>query len=96
MARFHHHATLCIAAYAFLILERETIPPSGPRRARQLEKAEVPEGYKPQEVCRARWHSAPASHSTQDRRGPGESPPTMSLLRRRQTKSNLSVKLMTQ
>ena len=44
---FHHHATLCIAAYAFLILERETIPPSGPRRARQLEKAEVPEGYKP-------------------------------------------------
>ena len=33
---------------------------------------------------------------TQDRRGPGESPPTMSLLRRRQTKSNLSVKLVTQ
>jgi len=24
---FHHHATLCIAAYAFLISERETIPP---------------------------------------------------------------------
>ena len=28
---FHHHATLCIAAYGFLISERETIPPSGPR-----------------------------------------------------------------
>src|SRR5216683_2590191 len=27
---FHHHATLCIAAYGFLISERETIPPSGP------------------------------------------------------------------
>jgi SRSO17 transposase len=26
---FHHHATLCIAAYGFLISERETIPPSG-------------------------------------------------------------------
>lgn len=26
---FHHHATLCIAAYGFLIAERETIPPSG-------------------------------------------------------------------
>jgi SRSO17 transposase len=25
---FHHHATLCIAAYGFLISERETIPPS--------------------------------------------------------------------
>ena len=31
---FHHHATLCIAAYGFLISERETIPPSGPRSAR--------------------------------------------------------------
>ena len=30
---FHHHATLCIAAYGFLISERETIPPSGPRSA---------------------------------------------------------------
>ena len=30
---FHHHATLCIAAYGFLISERETIPPSGPRAA---------------------------------------------------------------
>src|SRR5712692_2162740 len=25
---FHHHGTLCIAAYGFLISERETIPPS--------------------------------------------------------------------
>ena len=32
---FHHHATLCIAAYGFLIAERETIPPSGhPRPGR--------------------------------------------------------------
>jgi SRSO17 transposase len=29
---FHHHATLCIAAYGFLISERETIPPSGHSR----------------------------------------------------------------
>ena len=26
---FHHHATLCIAAYGFLISERQMIPPSG-------------------------------------------------------------------
>jgi SRSO17 transposase len=31
---FHHHASLCIAAYGFLISERETIPPSGPCCAR--------------------------------------------------------------
>ena len=30
---FHHHATLCIAAYGFLISEGETIPPSGLRSA---------------------------------------------------------------
>src|SRR6266702_4520505 len=33
---FHHHATLCIAAYGFLISERETIPPSGARSTRLL------------------------------------------------------------
>jgi hypothetical protein len=27
---FHHHITLCIAAYGFLIAERATFPPSGP------------------------------------------------------------------
>ena len=30
---FHHHATMCIAAYGFLIAERETIPPSNRPRA---------------------------------------------------------------
>jgi SRSO17 transposase len=29
---FHHHATLRIAAYGFLISEKETIPPSGASR----------------------------------------------------------------
>jgi SRSO17 transposase len=29
---FHHHATLCIAAYGFLICERSAIPPSASRR----------------------------------------------------------------
>lgn len=29
---FHHHASLCIAAYGFLISERETIPSSAPAR----------------------------------------------------------------
>ena len=39
---FHHHATLCIAAYGFLVSERETIPPSGPRSARLFPKPAVP------------------------------------------------------
>jgi len=44
---FHHHATLCIAAYGFLVSERETIPPSGPRRAARFEEPAVPGGHRP-------------------------------------------------
>jgi SRSO17 transposase len=44
---FHHHATLCIAAYGFLISERETIPPSGPRSAALFPQPAVPDGYRP-------------------------------------------------
>src|SRR5882757_1216182 len=42
---FHHHATMCIAAYGFLISERETIPPSGPRSAKRFSQLAVPERY---------------------------------------------------
>ena len=41
---FHHHATLCIAAYGFLLSERETIPPQEimpPRSSRNLPYAKV-------------------------------------------------------
>ena len=41
---FHPHATLCIAAYGFLVSERETIPPSGARTARVLEASAVSKG----------------------------------------------------
>jgi SRSO17 transposase len=44
---FHHHATLCIAAYGFLISERETIPPSGPPCAMFFPQLAVPDGYRP-------------------------------------------------
>jgi SRSO17 transposase len=44
---FHHHATLCIAAYGFLISERETIPPSGYRPAALFPQPAVPDGYRP-------------------------------------------------
>jgi SRSO17 transposase len=44
---FHHHATLCVAAYGFLISERETIPPSGPRSTVLFPQLAVPDGYRP-------------------------------------------------
>ena len=44
---FHHHASLCIAAYGFLICERATIPPSAPRKAALFAPPRLPPGYKP-------------------------------------------------
>ena len=44
---FHHHATLCIAAYGFLISERETIPPSGLGSTARFAHIAVPEGHRP-------------------------------------------------
>jgi SRSO17 transposase len=43
---FHHHASLCIAAYGFLISERETIPPSAPVRPQGGQEPPVPRGSK--------------------------------------------------
>jgi SRSO17 transposase len=44
---FHHHATLCIAVYGFLISERETISPSGPRCAWRIKTPALPDSYRP-------------------------------------------------
>jgi SRSO17 transposase len=42
---FHHHATLCIAAYAFLIAERARIPPSAGSAAARFAPPGFPENY---------------------------------------------------
>jgi len=60
---FHHHATLCIAAYGFLISERETIPPSRPRSTGSLPKLAVPDSYRP----RGSTAAAPTARSEFDR-----------------------------
>src|SRR5882757_5998667 len=44
---FHHHGTLCIAAYGYLVSERETIPPSEASSARVFAQAALPDGYRP-------------------------------------------------
>jgi SRSO17 transposase len=44
---FHHHATLCIAAYGFLVSERATIPPSEPHSTSMFATSALPEGYRP-------------------------------------------------
>jgi SRSO17 transposase len=65
---FHHHGTLCIAAYGFLISERETIPPSAARSSRRLTKPAIPNGYRP----RGAPDPAPASRPQLDRDRPSQ------------------------
>jgi len=50
---FHHHATLCIAAYGFLIAEQATIPPSGQRSAAPIPVPHLPDDYRPRGSARA-------------------------------------------
>jgi SRSO17 transposase len=44
---FHHHATLSIASYGFLIAERALIPPSGSRSTALFQTPALPNGYRP-------------------------------------------------
>src|SRR3954470_15388849 len=67
---FHHHATLCIAAYGFLIAERVKIPPSGsagPKlKALDLPASDRPRGASdPTGAARAEFnrHHAQEAHS---------------------------------
>ena len=96
---FHHHATLCIAAYGFLISAREAIPPSAPRCARPFPPSALPDGYRPR-------GSTPASrtaHSELDRdRSPAadrrsrQQPAAMSMLRSSNRKTHAPANFMMQ
>jgi SRSO17 transposase len=80
---FHHHATLCVAAYGFLISERETIPPCGPCSTTLFPELAVPDGYRPRgsaATARASHPRLNSNHaSTADRRA-RQKPAAMSML----------------
>jgi hypothetical protein len=61
----HHHATLCIAAYGFLIAERGALPPSGSGFSAPLARSAIPEDYRP----RGAADPARTAHSQLDRDG---------------------------
>ena len=44
---FHHHATMCIATYGFLITERGAFPPSETQSLRHVPAIAIPESYRP-------------------------------------------------
>jgi len=81
---FHHHAALCIAAYGFLISEREMIPPSGPRAAACLSAVALPNGYQPRgaaDPARAPHTELDRHHAATPHRRPRQAPITMPMLR---------------
>jgi SRSO17 transposase len=87
---FHHHATLCIAAYGFLISEREMIPPSGACSAGGIAQAVIPRSYRPRGSAAAARTAHPKldcdNASTADRSSRNHSA-AMSLLRRSNAKA---------
>ena len=56
---FHHHASLCIAAYGFLVAERCRFSPGGRPRLRAPER---PAGYRPRGSPRASRAAQPRLH----------------------------------
>jgi SRSO17 transposase len=95
---FHHHATLCIAAYGFLISERETIPPSGPHTVAWREALALPADYRPRGSAVANAASHAELHcddaNAHDRRA-RQTPAAMSMLRAIKS-AKKSITLMTQ
>lgn len=81
---FHHHATLCIAAYGFLVSERETIPPSSLRADAGLPQLEIPADYRPRGAADPNRASHPRldrHHAPPPDRRPRRKPLPMSMLR---------------
>jgi SRSO17 transposase len=82
----HHHITLCIAAYGFLIAERAAFPPSGPRGEPGSQAIIVPPGHRSRgSAIAAGAASAQLHHHTQTPAdcGAGRASPTLPLLRGR-------------
>jgi SRSO17 transposase len=95
----HHHATLCIAAYGFLIAERGALPPSGPTSAALLSGSGLPHGYRPRGAAdptrtarpKLDRHSAATAH-----RRTRQDPPKMPLLQRADPQNDKNSRLLTQ
>jgi SRSO17 transposase len=81
---FHHHASLCIAAYGFLISLRETIPPSAASQTQGRQTPGLPTGHKPRgsaDPSRAARPNLDPHHPTTSDGRPGQPTATMSMLR---------------
>ena len=93
---FHHHATLCIAAYGFLIRERAAFPPSN---AKDGEKPRLPDRLRPRgaaDPARAPRRQLDRDNQARTHRRPRQNTSQMPVLPSEQAKAPASSKFSTQ
>jgi hypothetical protein len=96
---FHHHATLCIAAYGFLIAERGALPPSGPSFSAPLSRSAIPDSYRRRgaaDPTRAPHPKLDRDHAATPHRRSRQDPPEMPLLQRLDPQDIQNSRLLTQ
>ncbi len=95
---FHHHASLCIAAYGFLVLERARLSPGGPPGG-GFKTPALPAGFRPRgartaaAAARAAFDRQLAASLGRAARAPAR---PLSMLRAKPTPASISQQLMTQ
>ena len=96
---FHHHASLCIAAYGFLISLRETIPPSASSQTRERQVSGLPDGYRPRgsaDPTRATRPNLDPDLATAPHSRTGHAAPAMSMLHKGNAQPKSASPFMTQ
>ncbi len=93
---FHHHATLCIAAYGFLIRERAAIPPSGSRRRETSRISSRPRPRGAADPTRAAHRKLDRNNPTTTHGRAGPNPDPLPVLPSHSTKTALSRIVVTQ
>ncbi len=81
---FHHHATLCIAAYGFLIRERAAVPPSATKLGEAPRISSRPRPRGAPDPARTPRHKLHRDLAEENRRRPRQNLETMSMLSRNQ------------
>ena len=93
---FHHHATLCIAAYGFLIRERAAIPPSGSWRRETSRLSSRPKLRGAADPTRAAYRKLNRDHPPTAHSRPGPNPHALPMLPSNATKTTLPGIFVTQ
>jgi SRSO17 transposase len=94
----HHHITLCVAAYGFLVAERAIFPPSGPSNPGRPTTAFVPAGHRSGGATAASRTAYSEFHchtQTAAYRRPGQTSAAVPLLRHTEWNEN-AIEYMTQ